>query len=103
MAEVKFCLKSLVAAILVVLCLQIHMGNQTAEQHLQTWLETSPMARELQKVAEGGALAIRNATKSVSQLANKAMGSSEAQKASRLNMEFQRSPLALKKQNSKND
>lgn len=103
MAEVKFCLKTLVAAILIVLCLQVKVGNQTAEQHIQTWIETSPLVAHVEKVAAGGALAVRNATKSVSQMANKAMGSTDAQKASRLNLDFQRSPLALKKQKDKND
>ena len=103
MVEIKFCLKALMASILIVLCLQIHVGGRSAEQHMQSWLETSPVAGQLQKVADGGALAVRNATKSVAQLASRAVGNSDSQKASRLNLEFQRSPMALKKQSQKDE
>jgi hypothetical protein len=98
MDEVKFCLKSLAAAILVVFLLQIHVGGQTLEQHAHGWIETSPVAHYLEKVAEGATLAIRNTGKSVSQMTAHAFGGSDTQRASRMNLDFQRSPAVVKKQ-----
>ncbi len=100
MAEVKFCLKSLVAAIAIVLAMQVHLGSLTIEQHTQNWLVTSPVAGYLEKVASGAVLTIRNAAKSVSQLTSQAFGNPETQRASRLNLEFQRSPSSIKNQKS---
>jgi len=96
MAELKFCLKALVASLVIVLAMQVHVGNTTIERHTQNWLETSPLAGYLEKVASGAALAIRNASKAVTQLTSQALGTGDAQKASRLNLEFQRSPSAVK-------
>ena len=104
MAEVKFCLKAFLAAICIVLAMQIHVGNSTIEHHTQNWLETSPLAGYLEKVAEGAALAIRNATKSVTQVTSQAFGTSETQRASRMSLDFpQRSPSAIKNQKVNKD
>jgi hypothetical protein len=98
MDEVKFCLKSLFAAVLVVLLLQIHVGGETLETHAHNWIQTSTVSHYLEKVAGGATLVIRNTGKSVSQFAGQAFGGGETQKASRLNFEFQRSPTVIKRQ-----
>ncbi len=101
MAEVKFCLKAFLASVLIVLAMQIHVGQLTVERHTQNWLETSPIAGYLEKVASGAVLAIRNATKSITQMTSQALGTPETQRASRLGVEFpQRSSAALKNQKS---
>ena len=97
MAEFKYALKTLIAAILVVLCLQIKVGGLTMEDHAENWLRTSSLPRYLQKVADGATLALHNAGKAVAGFTNKALGSSEGQRASRLGLHIERSAAALGK------
>ena len=111
MAELKFCLKAFVSSVLIVLALQIHVGGRSLELHAHDWLEQSQVAQYLEKVAIGATLAIKNSVKYVTQMSNQAFGSPEAQKeahietsrASRLNLEFQRSPAATKNQKNKDN
>ncbi len=71
MAEIKFCLKALLFAVLIVLFLQIPagfggFGNQdnSIESHIHTWIRTSRTVQSIEQtarqVAAGGAAVVRN-------------------------------------------
>jgi|GEM_PF-2293550 len=96
MAEFKFALKTFGFALAVVLALQIRFSGATLEEHSLSWIRTSPVPKYLQKVADGGALAVRNATKAVTDYTSRAINGSEGQRASRLNLGIERSPAAAK-------
>lgn len=96
MDEVKFAIKSLIAASVLLMVLQMKVGGQTLESKGQDWLENSPTSQYLRKVASGGVLAITNGSKVITEFAGKAFGDAkphiqQVQKASRLNLEIKRS------------
>ena len=96
MAELKFGIKVLIVAVLLVMGMQVHVGTSSIEEHAQSWMKNSKITTYLQKVADGATLAIHNASKALIGLANRAMGENPAQQqASRLNLNFQRAPGAI--------
>lgn len=62
MPEIMFVLKAFAMAIVITICMQVKIGNVSAESHAQNWLQTSSLPIYLQKVSEGAVLAIRNAS-----------------------------------------
>jgi ABC-type molybdate transport system substrate-binding protein len=53
MGEVVFVIKSLIMTIVVIVCLQIRVGQQTVEGHAMNWIHNSAISQHLQDVAEG--------------------------------------------------
>lgn len=102
MDEFKFAVKSLISTILLLLVLQIKVGHAPIESYVQDWTQNSAVTKYLQKVAAGGALALKNTSKSVAEFSSQVFGNSETQKASRLNIEFKRSPSVEQKENMQN-
>jgi hypothetical protein len=95
MEEFKYGLKILAASFAIVLAMQIKVSGGTVEEHTENWLRTSSAPMYLQKVADGAALAIRNAVHSISNYTNHALGANEGQRASRLGFDMHRSPEAV--------
>jgi hypothetical protein len=85
MDEIKFCVKSLIIAVALVLAMQIQISGRTIEGYADEWLHTSSAPIYLQKVADGGALALRNAKKAVLDFSGHAFGKTDSniQRASR--------------------
>ena len=100
MDEVKFVIKTLFVSIIVLFALQIKVGNSTVETQALEWIETSSTTRYLQNVAAGAVLAIRNAGKTASGYLGKTFqqDTKEANRASRFNFDFKRSPQAARTQ-----
>jgi len=92
MPEVMFVLKSLVIAVVVMMGLQVKVGNTSIEQQAHQWIQTSSVGTYLQSVAAGAALAIRNAAGMTTDFVSSTFNNDQTtQKAGRLNMNFKRS------------
>ena len=65
MNEIFFILKSLVITILLIMAMQIKVGNRTIEASCFHWLHESKVAAYIQDVADGGALLLQNTIKQV--------------------------------------
>ena len=85
----------MLSSFVIVLAMQVKVSNVSIEEHAEGWLRTSSIPQYLQKVADGAALAIRNATHAVANYTTHALGANEGQRASRLNIDLQRSPAAV--------
>ena len=101
MDEVKWAFKLFLASILIVAFLQVKVGQATVEEHLQDGFQNSWIAKPLQKVVDGGVAAIKVATRAVTQYINQALSGPEPQRASRLNLSFDRSESAIQSQKAR--
>lgn len=105
MPEVVSTLKSLLVALIIIVCLQVKIGSATLENHAQEWIHTSSVGLYLQGAADGAALMFHQAGKSVSNFVGKTFGyrshSVETQRAGRLNFSFKRSPAYEQSRNQK--
>ena len=77
MAELKFVLKGLCMAILLVTLLQIKVGGETLEIKSDRLIHHSAVGQFLNQAAEGGATLIRKGSQVVGQFVSKSMGKSE--------------------------
>lgn len=60
MSELIFVVKSLVLTVVLVVFMQVKVGNASLEAYSQNWLQKSTVSVYLQSVAAGGALALKN-------------------------------------------
>ena len=92
MPEVMFVLKSMAIAIVLMIGLQVKIGNTSLESSLQNWIRTSSISNYVHGVSSGAVLAIRNAAQVTKDFVAETFGhESGAQRAGRLNFEFKRS------------
>lgn len=106
MPELGFVLKSLVIALVVMIGLQVKVGNTSLEQKAEHWVHTSSIGNYLQNVASGAVLAIRNAAGLTTNFVSETFSNEQqvtTQKAGRLNFEFKRSQKYQEEQASKGD
>ena len=101
MDEVKFALKLFIVSILIVMGLQVKIGQSTLEDRMETAFQSSWIAQPLQKVTDGAVLAIRNAMQNVSDYANKTVSGPEPQKASRIDFNLHRSQSVMENEKNK--
>lgn len=93
MGEVVFVLKSLLITVLLLVLMQVKVGSNSIEKHSEQWLQTSQVSLYMQKVASGAVLFLHNTAKVASDLVAKTFnGMTSETRASRLNIEFKRSP-----------
>jgi hypothetical protein len=59
MEELKFVMKSLVFTMLLVMLMQIRVGQSTIETHTFRWLRQSTVSQYIQSAAAGGAMGLR--------------------------------------------
>jgi hypothetical protein len=69
MSELIFVIKSLVITVVLVILMQVKVGNASIEDYSQHWLTRSSVSIYIQSVAAGGALALRNLAMSVKRAA----------------------------------
>jgi hypothetical protein len=81
MSELFFVVKTFIFSVIVVFLMQIKIGQSTIEQRSMKWIQQSDVVESLQAVAEGAVLAARQGAKTVSDLANGKIGSSEKKTA----------------------
>lgn len=60
MGELKYVIKCLLFTIVILLALQIKVGNRTLESIGSQWMRDSQVGNYLQNVGEGGALVLKN-------------------------------------------
>lgn len=60
MSEFIFVVKSLILTVLLVVFMQVKVGNSSLEGYSQAWLQRSSVSIYIQSVAAGGALALKN-------------------------------------------
>ena len=101
MDEVKWAFKLFLASLLIVAFLQVKVGKTSIEEHLQDGFQHSWIAKPLQKVVDGGVLALQSGTRLATQYVNQAISGPEPQKASRLNLNFERSESVQQLQKDK--
>lgn len=65
MRELFFFVKSLILTVIVVMLMQIEVGDNTVEQKAMMWIESSPIVSPLREAAEGGAKLVRQGWKQV--------------------------------------
>lgn len=92
MSELFFVIKSFIISIVLIMFLQVKLGNTTVENHTFSWIHGSAIGKHLAKVAEGGTLVIKNGITSITQFISKTISGNskiipETTKASRLNFE----------------
>ena len=98
MHEMMFVLKSLLASVLVLFCLQFRVGSTTLENHAHRWMAQSAVPQYLQKVSAGAILMLRQGSKTVREFAADQMGGGEApvQRAENMSLGWRRSQQYLK-------
>lgn len=62
MIDFFFFMKTLFLTLIVVLCLQIDVGGQTAEKQIHAWMQNALVTGFLSHAAHGGAHMIKDAT-----------------------------------------
>lgn len=97
MSEIKFVLKSFFAAVVLIMLMQIEVGQATVESHAEVWIRTAPVARYLQGVADGAIRAGASAKKTITDWASGKSNPFGDQKASRWNLEIPRSRSSSEK------
>lgn len=60
MSELFFVVKSLFLTVILVVAMQVKVGEASLEQYSQHWLQKSSVSIYIQSVAAGGALALKN-------------------------------------------
>ncbi len=60
MSEFFFFVKSLVLTLVMVLVMQIQVGERTLESHAMGWVQTSALVAPIQSAAHGGAKMLRD-------------------------------------------
>lgn len=55
-----FVVKSFIITVVLVVAMQVKVGNSSLESYSQWWLQKSSVSIYVQSVAAGGALALRN-------------------------------------------
>jgi hypothetical protein len=92
MPELMFVLKSLVITVVIMIGLQVKIGNTTMEESVHHWVQTSSLSTYIHGVSSGAVLAIRNTASTAKDFVSETFGNqSSAQKAGRLNFDFKRS------------
>lgn len=62
MTDFLFFIKTILFTLIVVLLMQIQVGERTVEDHAMSWVQTSVIVSPLNGVAQGAAQAIRDLT-----------------------------------------
>ena len=65
MSEIFFILKSFFLTLVVIIIMQVKVGENTIEEKTLQWIESSPMVSPLQEVASGGVKVVQQAWKAV--------------------------------------
>jgi hypothetical protein len=92
MPELMFVLKSLVITVVIMIGLQVKIGNTTMEDLVHHWIQTSSLSNYLHSVSSGAVLAIRNTAMTAKEFVGETFGhESTAQKAGRLSFDLKRS------------
>jgi len=60
MSELVFVLKSFIIAAVLIVAMQVKVGNSSLESYSQWWLQKSSFSLYIQSVAAGGAFALKN-------------------------------------------
>ena len=60
MSEFMFVVKSLILTLVLVVFMQVKVGDGSLESYSQWWLQKSSVSIYVQSVAAGGALALKN-------------------------------------------
>ncbi len=68
MGDIFFVVKCFVATLVIVVLLQIKVGNRTLESHTVNWIHRSDLVHQLQDVAEGAVKAGKSGTHQVAGL-----------------------------------
>lgn len=71
MLNIMFFIKTLIVTFLIVAVLQVHVGQDSLEDHASRFIRTSPLVAPIQAAAESGARAVRQTTKWISVQVNK--------------------------------
>ena len=59
MGDLFFVLKTFIGTFLLVVLLQVKVGQETIEYHVMNWIHDSPMTEPIQEAARGGVVAFR--------------------------------------------
>ncbi|MDC0980310.1 hypothetical protein OAQ84_01100 [Bdellovibrionales bacterium] len=65
MGDLYFLIKTLIGTFVVVVLLQIKIGEGTVERHVMGWIHQSEMTAPIQEAAHGGVIAIRELWKKI--------------------------------------
>lgn len=60
MSELIFVLKSFIVTVVLIVAMQVKVGDSSLESYSQWWLQKSSVSIYIQSVAAGGALALKN-------------------------------------------
>ena len=60
MSELMFVLKSFIITVVLIVAMQVKVGNSSLESYSQWWLQKSSVSIYIQSVAAGGAFALKN-------------------------------------------
>ncbi len=102
MPELMFVLKSLAITVVIMIGLQVKIGNTSLEESVHQWVQTSSISNYVHSVSSGAVLAIRNTAATAKEFVAETFGhESSAQKAGRLNFDFKRSQKYQSEQENK--
>jgi hypothetical protein len=94
MLEFKSVIKTLIFTVVLIMLMQIKIENRSIERHFFSWTRSSSIGNFLNKTAEGAVLVIHQSVAFVKKATGGSQGSSLgdsiSQKASRINLDFQR-------------
>lgn len=94
MLEFKSVLKTLFFTIILIMLMQIRVDNRSIEHHFFSWTRSSAIGNFLNKTAEGAVLVIHQSVafikKATGGSSASSLSDSVSQRASRINLDFQR-------------
>lgn len=99
-----FLLKTFLLTFVILICMQVRVGEFTLEQRAMFFVHDSPVVEPLREVAEGSTRAVRNWLRAISQKigqTGKSVWDSGNQPGSRLNTNLERSKAYLNEQAEK--
>lgn len=65
MEALKFVIKCFVFTMLMIVLMQVKVGNQSIESYSYRWLQSSTVSQYIQSAAAGGAMGLRNLARSL--------------------------------------
>lgn len=89
MPEIGQIIKLFVLSILVVMGLQVNVGGDTIENHMQDWIHSSKTVGYFKEIASGGVVVLQDAGRTAKNYILETInGKSKVESASRFNLKF---------------
>lgn len=101
MFNILFFVKSLAIAIIITMLLQIHLGEDTLETHVDSWMRDTVAVELIDEAAQGGIKIIRDGLKKISASLNGKYWKQQKEQAREATLSISRSQKYIEEQAEK--